>query len=303
MPTEPGLALPYARPAVRDLAFLLTSPSPWLCGADLPPERLLGPDGEALLARLDHAPAKLEAWLAVAAAKRLGQYAERLFSFWFHQAPHIKPVAENLKVINRERRTIGEFDFLLLLDGEPWHLETASKLYLSLGETADDLVGPGLNDAWHLKATKTTTQLRLSRHPDAQSVLPDGFQSCRAAARLCGWFFYPADQSPPAPLNPHQLRGWLAPRDAPWPRAGGDSRWAWLPRLSWLAPALLAKADTLDEAALRARLQAMPAPQLLAELRAVGRGMWREIARGFVVPPGWPDPARLAALKLKISRT
>ncbi|SUX54931.1 hypothetical protein [Chromobacterium vaccinii] len=66
MPTESGLALPYARPAVRDLAFLLTSPSPWLCGADLPPERLLGPDGEALLARLDHAPAELEAWLAAA---------------------------------------------------------------------------------------------------------------------------------------------------------------------------------------------------------------------------------------------
>ncbi|MCP6675114.1 DUF1853 family protein, partial [Klebsiella pneumoniae] len=72
MPAKPGLALPYARPAVRDLAFLLTSPSPCLCVADLPPERLLWPDGEALLARLDHAPAELEAWLAVAAAKRLG---------------------------------------------------------------------------------------------------------------------------------------------------------------------------------------------------------------------------------------
>ncbi|OVE49062.1 DUF1853 family protein [Chromobacterium violaceum] len=302
MPTEPGLTLPYAHPAVRDLAFLLTSPSPWRCGADLPPQRLLGLRGEALLARLDRAPAALEAWLAAAPGKRLGKYAERLFSFWFRHAPHIDLIAENLKVINSERRTVGEFDYLLRVDGEPWHLETACKLYLSLGETADDLLGPGLNDAWRLKATKITTQLQLSRHPDALPLLPDGFHDCRTGARICGWFFYPPGRCPPAPLDCGQLRGWLAPLDTDWPRLYENSRWAWLPRLSWLAPALRTAADTEDEASLRARLRGVDAPQMLAELQPAGHGRWREAARGFVSPPGWPDAERLAALRLKIAQ-
>ncbi|QEL56354.1 DUF1853 family protein [Chromobacterium paludis] len=301
MRTEPGCDLPYAHPAVRDLAFLLTSPPPWLCGADMPPERLLGADGANLLAELDRAPAALEAWLAGAPAVRLGKYAERLFSFWFRHASHIELAFENLKVINAARRTVGEFDFLLRLDGEPWHLETASKFYLQVGDSPDELIGPGINDAWRLKETKNTTQLLLSRHPNARAVLPPGFENCRAAARLCGWFFYPAGAAPAALLAPGQLHGWHAPRLDAWPRRHENSRWAWLPRLRWLAPARLAEAETQEEHALRDSLSAAAAPQLVAELQPGADGVWREAARGFVTPPGWPDPGRLAALRQRIA--
>ncbi|AUH49902.1 DUF1853 domain-containing protein [Chromobacterium sp. ATCC 53434] len=231
----------------------------------------------------------------------IGRYAERLFYFWFRHAPHIRVAAENLIVIDSGRRTVGEFDFLLWLDGEPWHLETASKFYLQLGDGADSLVGPGLRDAWRLKATKLATQLRLSRHPDAAARLPDGFADCHAGARLTGWLFFPADHALPPPLAPDALRGWHAPLAETWPRRRDDSRWAWLPRLSWLAPAWLERADTLDEAALRERLLACPSPQLVAELQPDGDGRWREAARGFVTPPGWPDPQRLAALRALIA--
>ena len=64
MANKPPFTLPYAHPAVRDLAFLLTAPSPWKSGADIPPHRLLGPDGPALLQALDAHPAELRHWLA-----------------------------------------------------------------------------------------------------------------------------------------------------------------------------------------------------------------------------------------------
>ncbi|WP_083340867.1 DUF1853 family protein [Chromobacterium amazonense] len=301
MATEPAFDLPYAHPAVRDLAFLLTSPSPWRCGADLPPSCLLGPDGAALLRALDQNPAPLLAWLAARPSKRLGHYAERLFSFWFRHAPHIRLAAENLTVCNEEGRTLGEFDFLLWQDGEPWHLEITSKFYLQLGAGPDGLIGPGLRDAWRLKAGKLATQLELSRHPAAATRLPDGFAGCRVGARLTGWFFYPADPPPSAPLAADQLRGWHAPLALPWPRRHADSRWAWLPRLSWLAPAKVDAADAHEEGELRARLQPHPTPQLVAELQAAADGSWREVARGFVTPAGWPDPDRLAELQARIA--
>ncbi|RBL66095.1 DUF1853 domain-containing protein, partial [Pseudomonas sp. MWU13-2625] len=167
-----------------------------------------------------------------------------LLSFWFRHSPHIRLAAENLTVCNNERRTLGEFDFLLWLDGEPWHLETTSKFYLQLGAGPDGLIDPGLRDAWCLKSNKLATQLELSRHPAAAARLPDGFAGCLVGARLTGWFFYPADPPPSAPLTADQLRGWHAPLALPWPRRHADSRWAWLPRLSWLAPARLGADDT-----------------------------------------------------------
>ncbi|WP_047258210.1 DUF1853 family protein [Chromobacterium subtsugae] len=298
MKTEQPFSLPYAHPAVRDLAFLLTSPSPWPSGADLPPERLLGADGAALLGRLEREPAPLLDWLAASHPKRLGKYAERLFSFWFRTAPHIRLAAENLTVINETRRTLGEFDFLLWLDGEPWHLETASKFYLQLGNGPDTLVGPSLRDAWRLKATKLATQLQLSRHPAAAAQLPDGFAACQTGARLSGWLFYPAGQAWPPPSG--ALRGWHAPLLPAWPQTLSGSRWAWLPCLSWLAPALLDASRVHSQAALREQLLACAAPQLVAELQPAGGGLWRETARGFVTPDGWPDPARLAELQSKL---
>jgi hypothetical protein len=42
-------------------------------------------------------------------------------------------VAANLPVCDAGGRTVGEFDFLIRLDGEPLHVETASKFYLQLG--------------------------------------------------------------------------------------------------------------------------------------------------------------------------
>ena len=168
-------------PAVRDLAWLLSSASPWQDAADIEPARLLGAQGWPQLLALDAAPQPLLAYLAAHPVRRLGFYAERLLAFWFGIAPHIELVAANLPVRDGGK-TVGEFDFLLRVDGVPLHLEAASKFYLQLEDGA--WVGASLRDALLLKAGKTRQQLQLSRHPAAS--LPDGFAGCEVAARTSG---------------------------------------------------------------------------------------------------------------------
>ncbi|MGL6070381.1 DUF1853 family protein, partial [Craterilacuibacter sp.] len=133
--------LPYAHPAVRDLAFLLTCPPPLHFGPPCPRARLLGTDGHERLAALDRNPAPLLARIAALPRLRLGHYAEQLLLFWFQQAPHIELVAQGLALRDAAGITLGEFDFLLRLDGEPWHLETASKFYLQSAATGGVLIG------------------------------------------------------------------------------------------------------------------------------------------------------------------
>ncbi|WP_159874979.1 DUF1853 family protein [Aquitalea denitrificans] len=293
---ERSFYLPFTQPALRDLAFLLTAPAPWDSGSNLSPQRLLGRDGPALLAALEHDPAPLNAWLAAQPCRRLGHYAERLLAFWFHLAPHIELVAANLPVSDAGGRTVGEFDFLVRLDGEPLHVETASKFYLQLGRGPDTLIGPSLRDAWLLKAAKLQAQLRLVHHPAARRVLPAGFADCASQARLAGWFFYSQMLAPQPPLAADQLQGWISPVWQDWPSCSPASRWIWLPRLQWLAPARVRDDTVREQHSLRQELLQAAVPQLVAELLPVGDGYWEEVARGFVVPSGWPEQAALQQL-------
>ena len=286
-------------PAVRDLAWLLTAPSPWLDPHDISPSRLLGRQGWPQLLALDANPASLLSYLAAHPVRRLGFYAEQLLAFWIGHAPHLTMHAANLPV-REGQRTVGEFDFLLTIDGEPWHLETASKFYLQLSLPSAPWVGASLRDALNLKAEKTQRQLRLSRHPAA--VLPEGFSACQVGARTTGWLFLPADGAEPIlpPLNPAACLGWWCSADQSWPQSHPDSRWCHLPRLRWLSPALLPEADTLTLADLQILADAWQTPQLVAELQRQADGQWLEVGRGFVAPKGWPQADLLAPLLARL---
>jgi hypothetical protein len=48
-----------------------------------------------------------------------------------------------------------------------------------------------------------------------------------------------------------------------------------------------------EQHSLRQELHQAVVPQLVAELLPLGDGYWEEVARGFVVPPGWPEQAGL----------
>jgi hypothetical protein len=297
MPQPNPTDYPFVHQAVRDLAFLLKAPAPWASSHNLPLGLLLGPEGEALLTRLDRAPQPLEAWLARNPVSRLGRYAERLLGFWFTQVAHIELCAAN-QVLQDGNRTVGEFDFLLRIDGAPWHIETASKFYLQLGTTLDTLVGPDLRDTWRLKAQKIERQLVLSRHPLAHLVIPEDFLDCRCAALLTGWFFYRGSPLVLPPLCAAQYTGWLANLHEPWPLSAPDSRWCCLPRLEWLSPALKSDTDVMRSETLLERLTGLESPQMVAEMQPGEQG-WFEVARGFVLPSHWPGESVKLALSSK----
>ncbi|MDF0605329.1 DUF1853 family protein [Neisseriaceae bacterium TC5R-5] len=300
MSNKTGYSLPYRHTVVRDLAFLLCSPPCWHSGVDISSSLLLGEHGEARLQQWDEQAAPLQLWLAQQPARRLGQYAEQLLGFWFQQMPHIELVAQNLAVRDPQQRTIGEFDFLLRIDGQAYHLEVTSKFYLQLGHTADTLVGPSLRDAWVLKAHKLQQQLQLSRHPAAQTVLPNGFADCHIGSRQTGWLFQAtANPVTAAPLAT-ALTGSYWPVSPPWPTQQPGSRWAWLPKLRWLAPAHLPYQHTFSEAELRSQLAQADHPQLVVELQEQSDGYWQEISRSFALPAAWPKEAALLPLLQRI---
>jgi hypothetical protein len=288
----------FRHQAVRDLAFLLCAPAPWHHAGDLPRQRLLGRDGWQRLCELDARPEALQDWLSRHSSPRLGRYAEKLWQFWFEHAPHIELLAANL-LLRAGGRTLGEFDFLLRIDGEPWHVETASKFYLQLGSQLDTLIGPGLDDAWRLKAARLQRQLELSRHPLAAGVLPPGFAGCHRGALLSGGFFYRAQPLYSPPLADDQPHGWMADLDQDWPQRSAHSRWLWLPRLRWLSAARADAAELCAAHALRGQLLGAQSPQMVAEM-VFDAGIWREVDRGFVVPCRWPDGHRLSLLRRRI---
>ena len=273
-------------PEVRSLAVLLLGASPWDSGQEVPRTALLGDTGISRLLALDTAPAPLLDWLAAQAPNRLGRLAEALLAFWFTQAPHIRLAAAN-RLVYGQGHVIGEFDFLVWLDGEPWHLETASKFFLLVDDgQRQDWIGTSLHDAQLLKQASLQRQLALSRHPAARSSLPAGFAGCRSGSILRGQHFRPLTLAgEQEPSWGHAVRPMLDP----------SHRQVVLPRLDWLAPACL------EPDALAASLSGTrQTPALLAELAPAGNGDWQEVRRHLCVPPGWPQPEPLKRLQARI---
>ena len=291
-------------PHVRALAWLIDAPG--LLDADAPQWRGqvagLGRDaGDAArewLLALERAPAALHAHLAFQPFGRLGRYAEKLMTFYLQ---HLGVLAAHNVQVRAGSQTVGEFDFLVWRGVDLLHWEFATKFYLlepagchagSAQQQADYFVGPNLADSLGAKMDKIfSRQLALSAHPAAQPLLPQPVAAAEALVK--GWLFYPDCEDPllPAPgVSGAHCRGfWCGLAElAPAPR------YALLPRLSWLAPALLPASETLDRGELETQVNAHFAtdtmPLLVALLRMDGRHAL-EVERGFIVPDGWRERA------------
>ncbi len=284
-------------PHVRALAWLLVAPdlldphAPQWQGkiAALPTGMLTGID--AWLSAIDSAPAELHRYLDLQPFARLGRYAEKLMAFYLERQ-HVL-FAYGVQVRAGKNSTIGEFDFLLRLDGQLVHWEFATKFYLlessGAGDDADYFVGPNLADTLSAKMHKILDrQLLLSAHPAAQVHLPEPVSKAQALVK--GWLFYPdAEMHVNTFGTAHEhCRGfWCACSDFAHLHA---ERYAILPRLQWLAPASLPLAQTMDKQVLQEYLEeyfvhdTMP---VLVALLEVKDGVGRETNRGFVVPDDW----------------
>lgn len=293
------------RPAVRDLAWVLTSPAmlsqaPWAQRHPLQGSEWA--DAPELMARwlrlLDNDDTALSDWLAVSSNHRLGLYYERLWQFALREAPGVELVAANLPV-RESGHTLGEMDAILRDSDGLHHVELAVKFYLgrddASGEHTADWLGPGRDDRLDRKLLHLSShQLPLSNHPAARQRLAAlGLSAPEPWLWLGGYLFYPwhAHGEPPAGANPEHLRGdWL--HRCQWPAMAANARGYWqpLPRARWLAPARCLTAELWDTFTLQHWLDELPADapaQLL--VRMVPQGEYaHEAQRLFLVSDGWP---------------
>lgn len=303
--------------AVRDLAWVIGSPTLVdACHAPFADRtvddafcRAALADAETWIRDLDRDPTPLHVFLDRHHSHRLGHYFESLIEFWLHRAGATNLRARLQVPEPGEGRGAcrGEFDFVFGHPrwGDSLHWEAAVKFYLQAAADPrwDAFVGPNpadrLADKLHALYDR---QLLLGGTAAGRAAL--GGESAPAArAFVKGYLFFPAGTAPmdvPG-LSRAGLRGWwLRHGETPLPTHAADARWKILPRLAWLAPARAAAGDRtcFDTAHLQTILARhfahAQAPLLLAELTEGGDGVWREIARGFVVSPTWPREAGAA---------
>ncbi|AQG98390.1 hypothetical protein A9R05_05790 [Burkholderia sp. KK1] len=302
---------------VRDLAWLLFAPD-LLREGDIALARPLATDAErdatlAWLRALDAAPQSLHDHARNPKFTRLGIYAESLVRYFLAQGPAARLVAANVP-LRRQRRTIGECDFLLeAANGARLHWELAVKFYLHIGDgdasraaRLSDYVGPNLQDRFDLKHARLVThQLALTSRAEFAAL---GFEGpWRAQLFIKGRLFYhgvEGERTEPAPeIGDDHLRGWWLTasewREARANAPGDERAWVVQPRMAWLASRQLdaAAAATLvaESDAIRTRLEGTAAPTMIAAYARDDAGGWTEESRGFIVPDGWPEAARAFA--------
>jgi uncharacterized protein len=287
-------------PHARALAWMLTSPNlladqttQW--GSQI--ASLVLPDHRSLtqwLVELDQNPTAFHAALNLDTQRRLGHYAENLLRFYLRHRGDL--VAHNLQVHDGKHKTIGEFDFLLKMEGGLLHWELATKFYLlhTLPDdqhqfSTNDYLGPNLADSLGAKMQKIIQQqLALSSHPAAFSVLLQPV--VKAQALVKGWLFYHlgAPQAVIQGIAAQHCRGhWCTL--AEFLELQADYAQI-LPRRLWLAPAQCSPDQALDRATLiqeiRLSFERDSSPVMVAALSGDGDYL-NEIERFMVVPDDW----------------
>lgn len=305
---EPWLAFRHA--AVRDLVWTLASP-PLLRPAGKSPrwintawgERALRASADWLKA-LDRHPAPLLDALAKRSDHRLGSHFEGLLAFWLAWPgnPLYRLVGHNLAV-RSNNRTLGELDFLVedRQSGELQHWEVAVKFYLGVAPGGEHRhwIGPGLKDRLDLKVDRLIDhQLALSRTAEGAGLIRHlGLTPPTPVCFFKGRLFYPpdvpqADWAPQAAAADH-LTGWWLPQQAFLDRHGDSGLyWIRLPKEHWLTPvaADVPIGDAGDAAAFIETLRASADNRAAAVIGlARDNNNYREVTRGFITPPDWPE--------------
>ncbi len=175
-------------------------------------------------------------------AFRLGIYFENLLLAHLNNLQQLIDLKDHLQV-NRDKRTLGEFDFLYRFDGDDrhTHLEICVKFFLGVpsGQGKYLWVGLNRNDTLTRKINRLEShQLRLGDQPAAQDTLhAHNIVLGPRYAVMKGRLFYPwrdylADRLDPVACRDH-LRGWWLPQRDLEPLFS-DSRFLPVEKQSWL---------------------------------------------------------------------
>lgn len=186
---------------VADKTLLSLVQSPWVN---------FGKPSWLFLADLDRHPEKYIDWIRerIARSNNLGGYFTLLIEFLLSNSINIKTVLAKHQVFSEDKRTVGDFDFLIQLkatperpDHEPWiHWEVGIKFYLNFGDAVaglSDFIGPHCTgDSLEKYIAKTVRQLDLgSEGRVADKLRADGkFPFELSQLFLKGYVFYPLTQ-------------------------------------------------------------------------------------------------------------
>lgn len=300
-------AHPLPVQAVRDLAWVLTSPS---LIRPIPEARLIEADlndsTQHWLEQLNRNPAPLLDHLQQRNTRLLGSYFESLWEFWLINQPHLRLIGQRQQIIH-QGHTLGEFDILLWDDScqQFRHQELAVKFFLGTDRhpppsphTSESVLwkGPNAHDRLDLKLAKLRNQqLRLGEHPVARQWLRErGIDQLETELLIKGYLFYPLHQplSPPEVASDHHLRGsWLYPDQLPQLQSRSE-RWLVLEKAHWLSPAWAMEESLLNFQQLeeRVRQQMTSAPRaLMIAAMEQAQAAWQESGRYFIVPARWPE--------------
>lgn len=302
MTTEPLFRDHYWRtPAVRHLAWLLTSPA-WLADDERTVLPLQAETITAALLDLNRAPEPLLSCLQERPSRRLGVYFEQLYRFALEHFMECDLILQNQPVRDAQR-TIGELDFIVRRrrDALFEHHEIAVKFYLGFvpSQAAADWWGPDSRDRLSHKLDRLLShQSRLSEHLPARTLLQHhGIDQVRPRICLRGYLFHPIGDRPLPPLPPgmgsqYPQGYWLTLDDAQQHPCPIDALRVPVYKPDWLGPIQLAAdmdgSDVPAYSQLLTRIEEREHPLLFADLKRTAGGFWLERSRFFVVPRAWP---------------
>ena len=244
----------FQNQTVRDLIWLLTSPA--LCHCTVEQWQIPNLHRDTLV-QLEQDSGLLEHFVGVDKPQRLGHYVEKLWQFYLCHHSDLQILSHN-QIVYDKKRTVGEFDLLLLdhRDQQIWHLELAIKYYLGLEqawgapECWTHWLGPGCRDSldhkWHKLRYQ---QLILSQRPESQALLTqlrqqydlDDTIPLNSASLTRGVLFYPLannqNLSLPAPSQTEaaHARGHWCTVSHWLEHADNSSGWLILKKPHWLA--------------------------------------------------------------------
>lgn len=230
----------------------------------------------------------------------IGKRFERILHYCFTHHPAFELAGSGM-VIQHEKRTTGEIDFLLrhIATGDWIHVESACKYYLGDGNhTAwDSWFGLNPEDTLERKIGTLKRQLDASRAREIlRSIAPAESGILHSVVIMKGYFFVPFDRLGKSKLPHHAHRGhsagwWMHQSQL---RVIPDlpAQWIVLQRDRWIAPwrSLVSEVMPVGGIELHRQVNAILLHHsgcLVVQLFQEG-DEYRELSRGMIVPDHWP---------------
>jgi len=263
--------------ALLDLEWVLTSPS---LVDDPRAQGSIAFDANAV--DVDH----LEAFLADRSEHRVGRYFEQLVHYWLAYVRGVTIVDVGMQIIDDQRRTLGEMDFLFRDENDALtHCEVAVKFFLHYpNDLGSHFPGPAARDNFERKANQLfDVQLELSQEHAPDVTQRIGIIRGRVFERLG----HDAPDDLPARMAASCLRGaWVRESDLGALDEFGDVGFHVVSKPHWFAP--LIEPDILDRSEFALSIVEHfegPAYPVMVSARSAD-GV--EVERCFIVPDAWP---------------